>query len=375
VTFEFVKDSELKEPLKPLFNTSVFGMKLLEGHDGHYGMGDADTVKHGPSCLPGDIAPNAHGGSVYLDQFAKKFTGHWVVKPGRETNHTNVTTYLNLPYDTTLHYAAVHLHPYAESLELRDLTTGKSVFKSKARGFTDKIGLTSVSSYSSNAGIPLYKNHDYDLVSVYNNTTATDKDSMAVILLFLLDKNFTKPAAPAVAAGPVVSPLTASAAAHAPRVTFHTSLGDLVFKLYSDVAPQTVAHFLELVKGGDYDTTHFYRVEPGFVAQTALAEDRTVPMTPQQKALEHAIPAEFSQIPHRRGILSMARQDNDVNSGDNSFSILLGDAPHLNGKYTVFGEVEKGFDVLDRIEHVNRDPSNHPLTRLEIKKAEVLSPA
>jgi hypothetical protein len=171
----------------------------LEGKDGHFGMSGVDVVKHGRSCLPGDVAPNAHGGSVYQDQFSSKFTGHWVVKPGRETNHTNVTRYMNIPYDTTLHYAEVHLHPYAVSLELKDLTTGKTVFKSKARGFKDKIGLSYVDSFSSAEGVPVYRDHEYDLISVYNNTTKSDKDSMAVVLLFMLDKQFQKPA---VAAGP-----------------------------------------------------------------------------------------------------------------------------------------------------------------------------
>jgi cyclophilin family peptidyl-prolyl cis-trans isomerase len=371
ITFTFARDSDLKEPLKPLFNDSAFGMKLLEGKDGHYGMGSVDMVKHGPSCLPGDTAPNAHGGSIYQDQFASKFTGHWVVKPGRETNHTNVTKYMNLPYDTTLHFAAVHLHPYAVSLELRDLTTGKSVFKSKARSFKDKIGLSFVDSFSSAKGVPLFRDHEYDLVSVYNNTTQTDKDSMAVVLLFMLDKDFKKPT---IVSGPVVSPVTASVALHPTRVRFRTSLGELVFKLYPDVAPATVGHFLELVQAGVYNSARFYRIEPGFVAQTALVEDRPTPMTPQQRALLHMVPAEFSQIPHRRGILSLARQDNDVNSGDNSFSILLGPAPHLDGKYTVFGEVEKGFKILDKIEHVERDANNIPRQRLEIRQAEMLPP-
>jgi len=369
VTFDYVRDADLHEPLKPLFNTSVFGMKLLEGTDGHFGMSGADTVHAGPSCLPGDTAPNAHGGSIYQDQFAKKFTGHWVVKPGRETNHTNVTRYLNLPYDTTLHYAAVHLHPYAASLELRDLTAKKTIFKSKARGLKDKIALSFVDSFSSQEGVPLYKDHEYDLISVYNNTTSTNKDSMAVMLLFLMDKEFKKPVVPS---GPAISPLTVSTAKNAPRVLFRTSLGDLVFKLYPDVAPQTVAHVLELIKAGAYDTTQIYRVEPGFVAQTGLVSDRATPMTPEQQALVHSIPAEFSQIPHRRGLLSMARQDNDVNSGESSFSILLGNAPHLDGKYTIFGEVIKGFDVLDKIEHVQRNATNQPSTRLEIKKVKVL---
>jgi hypothetical protein len=115
------------------------------------------------------------------------------VKPGREENRTLVTKILELPYDTTIHYIAVHLHPFAESLELRDLTTGQSVFKSSTRPFPDRIGLAHVDSFSSVEGIPIYKDHEYELVSVYQNITDQDQDSMAVMNLYMLDKDFVAP--------------------------------------------------------------------------------------------------------------------------------------------------------------------------------------
>ena len=88
---------------------------------------------------------------------------------------------------------AAHLHPFAESLELVDLTTGKSVFKSRVRGREDGIGIDRVEYLSSKKGIPIFKDHEYELVSTYNNTTSRDQDSMAVMLLYLLDKKFSKP--------------------------------------------------------------------------------------------------------------------------------------------------------------------------------------
>ena len=116
------------------------------------------------------------------------------MKPGREVNQTLVTKILELPYDTTIHYIAVHLHPFAESLELRDLTTGQVVFKSSTRQFPDRIGLAHVDSFSSVEGIPIYKDHEYELVSVYQNITDKDQDSMAVMNLYMLDKDFVVPA-------------------------------------------------------------------------------------------------------------------------------------------------------------------------------------
>ena len=116
-----------------------------------------------------------------------------MVKPGREVNQTLVTKILELPYDTTIHYIAVHLHPFAESLELRDLTAGQVVFKSVDAAVPDRIGLAHVDSFSSVEGIPIYKDHEYELVSVYNNITDQDQDSMAVMNLYMLDKDFVHP--------------------------------------------------------------------------------------------------------------------------------------------------------------------------------------
>jgi hypothetical protein len=104
-----------------------------------------------------------------------------------------VTELMDLPFDTTLHYVAVHLHPFAETLELIDLTAKKTVYKARTRQADKGIGLAHVDSFSSEEGIPLYKGHEYEIVSVYNNTSGEDQDSMAVMNLYLFDKEFKKP--------------------------------------------------------------------------------------------------------------------------------------------------------------------------------------
>ena len=146
----------------------------------------------GEGCLPGENAAE----HAYRDPFGRIFTGHWVVKPGREVNETLVTEVLNLPYDTTVHYIAVHLHPFAESLELRDLTTDRTVFKSHVRPADEGIGIDHVEYFSSKDGVLLHRDHEYQLVSVYNNTSGEDQDSMAVMYMYLYDKDFTMPANP-----------------------------------------------------------------------------------------------------------------------------------------------------------------------------------
>lgn len=198
VILRFVRDRDLEKPMKALFVAGAYGLKLLDGKDGHYGLdqepaqtpheGHGEHGSHG-ACLPGENA----GKHSLDDGKGRVFTGHWVVKPGREVNHTRVTELMDLPFDTRVHYVAVHLHPFAESLELIDLTTGKSVYKAKTRQAEKGIGLAHVDFYASEEGFPVFRDHEYEIVSTYNNTSSQDQDSMAVLNLYMLDEKFQKP--------------------------------------------------------------------------------------------------------------------------------------------------------------------------------------
>src|SRR5438309_9496606 len=91
------------------------------------------------------------------------------------------------------------------------------------------------------------------------------------------------------------------------RIVLRTVAGDIVLALYPEVAPQHVKHLLKLAEFGVYDTTHFFRIVPGFVLQVSSASERVYPLGREQNALIRRLPAEFSKVPHRRGVLSMAR--------------------------------------------------------------------
>lgn len=186
IHLQYVRDRDLDKPLKALFPGSAYGLKLIEGQDGYFGIQQGEDERHGPGCLVGENASDHE----YDDGLGRTFSGHWVVAPGRETNHTLVTQLMRLPYDTTLHYIAVHLHPFAESLELRDLTADRVVFRSQAENFDGRIGLARVDYLSSEEGIPVYKDHEYELVSTYDNTTGEPQDSMAVMYLYMRDLDF-----------------------------------------------------------------------------------------------------------------------------------------------------------------------------------------
>ncbi|KAL3731705.1 hypothetical protein ACJRO7_028566 [Eucalyptus globulus] len=137
------------------------------------------------------------------------------------------------------------------------------------------------------------------------------------------------------------------------RVVFQTNYGDIEFGFFPGVAPRTVDHIFKLVRLGCYNTNHFFRVDKGFVAQVAdVANGRTAPMNDEQRTeAEKTIAGEFSNVKHVRGILSMGRYD-DPDSAQSSFSILLGDAPHLDGKYAIFGRVTKGDETLKKLEQL-----------------------
>lgn len=115
------------------------------------------------------------------------------MKPGRHEYRTRATSTLNLTADTTIHHIAVHLHPWAESISLTDLTSGQVVFESHAKNLDDSIGLSEVDSLSSPTGVPVYQNHEYELLTIYNNTTDVDQDAMAVMYAYLLDKDYHRP--------------------------------------------------------------------------------------------------------------------------------------------------------------------------------------
>jgi cyclophilin family peptidyl-prolyl cis-trans isomerase len=159
------------------------------------------------------------------------------------------------------------------------------------------------------------------------------------------------------------------------RIILHTIAGDIVLALYRDVAPHHVEQVLRLARLGVYDSTHFFSLVPDFYAQLAGDNDRSAPLSPEQAHAVHKLKAEFSRLHHERGTLSMARDDRDPDSARSSFSIILADWPDGDGRYTIFGRVESGMDVIDEFLKVPRDADGKPVVRLSVMKAEAVSAA
>lgn len=128
--------------------------------------------------------------------------------------------------------------------------------------------------------------------------------------------------------------------------------GTIVIDLFEDVAPQHVARIVELANQGLYDNVVFHRVIEGFMAQTGDVENGRaggdLSMAGTGGSTLPDLPAEFSDLPFARGVVGMARSQ-DPDSANSQFFIMFADAPHLNGQYTVVGEVTAGLEVLDAI--------------------------
>jgi hypothetical protein len=169
-----------ERPMKALFMTSAIGAVATAGHEGHFGMhADHQT---GPSTA--GVAKSAF---EYKDALGQKFSGHWVVPPGKHRVKTVVTNFLNLSSDTRVHYIGVHVHPFAQQITLRDLTTGKDVFTSLITGLEGRIGISKVTDFSSAEGLLLRAGHQYELISDYENPTTANADAMAVLYLYVRD--------------------------------------------------------------------------------------------------------------------------------------------------------------------------------------------
>lgn len=121
-----------------------------------------------------------------------------------------------------------------------------------------------------------------------------------------------------------------------------TAHGTIELKFYPKKAPQTVRRVVMLIDSGFYDGLTFHRVVPNFVIQSGD------PTATGRGGSGKKIKAEFNDIQHIRGTWAMARSQ-DINSADSQFYIALNTLPNLDKKFTVFGQVVHGFEVLDKI--------------------------
>ncbi len=143
----------------------------------------------------------------------------------------------------------------------------------------------------------------------------------------------------------------------------NASKGQIIIKLRNDIAPQHAERIKTLAREHFYDNVPFHRVIDGFMAQTGDGQN----FNGTGGSKYPNLPAEFSQVPFKRGIVGMARKGGDNNSANSQFFIMYKETSGLNGQYTVIGEVVAGMPVVDKIK--KGEPVENPDKMLHVQVA------
>ncbi len=167
-------------------------------------------------------------------------------------------------------------------------------------------------------------------------------------------------------------PGTTSAAVEEVAV-IKTNMGEMVLEFWPDVAPKHVENFKTLAKKGFYDGTCFHRVIAGFMIQGGdpLTKDDANAARWGTGDPGYKIKAEFNAKSHVRGVLSAARS-NDPDSAGSQFFICHNNATDLDGKYTAYGKLIKGDDVLEKINTTETGAKNRPAKRMNVESIKIV---
>ncbi len=127
------------------------------------------------------------------------------------------------------------------------------------------------------------------------------------------------------------------------RAIIRTVHGNIEFKFYPNGAPHTTTRIVQLIQKGFYDGLTFHRIIPNYIIQSGD------PTGTGNGGSGSKLKAEFNSLQHVRGSVGMARPANDIDGADSQFYITLSTQPQLDGKYTIFGQVIEGMEVLDKV--------------------------
>jgi cyclophilin family peptidyl-prolyl cis-trans isomerase len=151
---------------------------------------------------------------------------------------------------------------------------------------------------------------------------------------------------------------------------FETTYGNIIVDLFENIAPKHVEQIKKLINEKFYDSLYFHRVIPGFVVQGGCPNTRDDDRSNDGFGApgQQTIPAEFSHLSHKRGIMSMARKGNDENSATSQFFICVADVKQLDYQYTIWGKVIEGMEIADKIVSAPRDAKDNPNEHIYMNK-------
>jgi cyclophilin family peptidyl-prolyl cis-trans isomerase len=416
-TVEFIKNSDLKSAgsIKPLtwFNPYIA-----------VAVSDANSQNpltlHGPSCMvptAGSNAPNMVAGSNVKDPEGRELAGHWAIPPGEHLYEAPITSQLNRGFgtrDRRIHAVWTHVHPLCSqsSLLLCHGDERETIFTAKARTrVKGGLQIERIEPVFSVPGIALPGGGKYILQSVYNNVTEETQDSMVAMGIFCADDSFVLPdwakesatatkddaSATQQANGSLYCGIKDSADTCASKdkteyagtdrfplfdeskdgplltaeknLEITTNAGPIHIILNPKLAPKHATQLYKLMTNGAFTGTKIHRYEPGFVLQTSTADAKApgqAPLPANVEAMLRRLPLEVESplhgdtVLHKQWVLSMARYS-PTDSAVTSFSILMGDAPHLDHEYTIFGRVVADATTLATIKTITDDwTKQHP---------------
>jgi cyclophilin family peptidyl-prolyl cis-trans isomerase len=391
VTLYFIEESQRKEPIAALnwFNPyiAVAVDEKSKDHAGHAAAG-AKTM----DCLKsshGEPAPNTSLAANFKDKGGRWLSGHWVVPPGNSSWKAPIGDERDRGFgadDRRIHAVWSHVHPLCTSSSLL-ICDGKSRRKAFTARVKTKIEggleLASIDDVISKKGITIPGGKSYELEAKYANPTSEAQDSMVALGVFFRDKKFKKPEWLSIPSRSATGGAATSAAVKGgnvddvycgmknpgtvkqenflpfplfdaekdgpllrePRlVEMQTSVGPITLLLDPALAPIHATQLHRLLTKGAFNGTLMFRYVPGFVLQLESCERKNKSnerLSIEQQDMLRKLPLEIEcqekgGITHKQWSLSMARFD-DKNSAVSSFSMILGDAPHLDRQYTIFG--------------------------------------
>ncbi len=368
-TLDFVKDSDLKKPLKPLsWYTPYVAVQL----DAKTKMDGPEM--HGPACMvlsSGENAPNATIGSVVTDANDRKMTGHWRVPPGIQPYTCPISEDRDYGFsgeDRMVRAVWTHVHPLCKNVKLMVCDGAKktAAWSVDISTKTDHgLEIAKIGDLYFKDGVLLPKGKHFEIDSIYDNTTGKNQDSMVSQGIFFDDNKFIKPDwknEPQLASNSTgstaedyngadrYSPFDVQSDGPlltAPRtMEITTSVGKLHMIFDPTIAPQHATQIYKLFKAGAYNDTNVIVYQPSYIFQIGsidIKHNPKKPVTNEQTNMLRRLPLEIESQKQGRGLnqkwaLTMARSHAE-DSAVSSYSILLDNAPHLDTKYTVFGRL------------------------------------
>ncbi len=399
-TFYFIKDSDLVYPITALSWYAPWVYVIIDKNSPEVAVKEKEDC---PSCLglsAGVNAPNNTSNGTFIDRKGRKMSGHWIIPPGTHSYCATINDEMEPGFASkprTVHAMWSHIHPLCTHLTLYQCkdNSRKKVIDVAART-ENKHGLEikNIDYWTSTKGIPLPAKVNYELEVTYKNNTKLPQDSMASSGMFFEDRAFVRPdwvtagkegyacmvgannsceskldSTPAQVASTPLFDVSrdGSVLKEAKTVELKTNAGPIKLHIDPALAPITATQIYRLLSSDVFVGTRICRYDPNFVLQVALAEDKApgqMPLSDESKNLLRRLPLEIaSQKPdglsHHKYVLSMARYEDTPDNATSSFSIVLQDSPHLDHKFTVFGELSDDATTLETIAKIERDWDDH----------------